>query len=72
MRSFKECLVGVVDEFNEINDRMDRESVFEQIARIRREEILKVPERGLIAYKRMTPDSGVLSSSRCQRRWSNT
>lgn len=45
MRSFKERLVGVVDEFNEINDTMDRESVFEQIARIRREEILKVPER---------------------------
>lgn len=45
MRSFKKCLVGVVDEFNEINDRMDRESVFEQITRIRREEILKLPER---------------------------
>lgn len=43
MRSFKECLVGVVDEFNETNDRMDRESVFEQRARMR-EEILKVPE----------------------------
>lgn len=44
MRSFKECLVGVVDEFNETNDRMDRESVLEQIGRIRREEILQVPE----------------------------
>lgn len=41
MRSFKECLVGVVDEFNEVNDR---ESVFEQIARMRKE-ILKVTER---------------------------
>lgn len=32
-RGLKECLVGVLDEFNGINDR---ESIFEKISRVRR------------------------------------
>lgn len=55
---------GVLDKFNEINDR---ESIFEKNSRNEEEVLRATSQKGLIAYRRMTANSRVLSSSRCQK-----